>query len=403
MKRFLLLTLWVIFILFTPSLSAAQNKELRLLTWHGYAPGELVAKFEKESGYTVFVLESNNEDMLAQLIISHGAGFDLAQPSMDRILSAQEAGGLYQPIDYSKINESNINPILLAAVKANTSINGKPYAVPFCWGAGGLIVNAKYAPGANSFTDLLNPQYASRISYRLKRQILVGMAFALGYNPFALYKNPPEYQKMLDAVSEKLISGKYLARNYWIDDDALVAALRKEDVYLAEGWDSTGFSLHKDNPDIDFVAPQSGALGWIDTFALPAGAKNIEAAHAWINFILRPENAAIITNTQKLATASKEAMTFVLPSIKADFDRCLPPSVVANIKWYPPLPAEISAMEIEALNKIRAAGDLPPAAEEPAKAPTPQNSPSPQEATPPQKPLSPQGMPDPQDTPPLKP
>ena len=374
MKRLLLLSLSALFILLAPSFGLAQNKELRLLTWHGYAPDELIAKFEKESGYKVFVIESNNEDMIAQLIVSHGEGFDLVQPSMDRILAGQEAGGLYQPIDYSKINENLINPILLAAVKANTTINGKPYGVPFCWGAGGLIVNAKYAPGVNSFTALLDPRYAKRVSYRLKRPVLVGLAFALGYNPFALYKDPPEYQKMLDALTEKLSASKYVARDYWSDGEALITALRQGDVYLAEGWDNAGFDLHKDNPDIDFIAPQSGALGWIDTFALPAGAKNLAAAYAWINFILRPENAAVITNTQKLATASKEAMTFVLPSIKADFDRCLSEAVMANVKWYPPLPAEIGAMELEALSKIRAAGAREPEGLAPVQAPPPQGA-----------------------------
>ena len=333
----------------------AQGKDFRLLTWSGYAPKELVDKFEKETGYKVLVTYSNNEEMIAKLIATRGGGFDLAQPSQDRVVSGQQAGGIYQPMDYSKIDESLIIPSMLEAVKANTMVDGKSYGVPFCWGTSALIVNSKYVQGAKSFLDLFDPQYKGRISYRLKRPIIIATAFALGYNPFELYNKPDEYQKMLDKVTEKLIEGKPLVNNYWANGDSLLASMRSGEVYVAKGWDNGAFKLHKENPDIDFVAPDTGALGWIDTFVIPAKSENLDAAYAWINFMLRPENAAVFTNNESTGTASKDAMTHVNPEIKADFDRCLPPAVIDNIKWYPPLPAELEAMELKALDKVRAA------------------------------------------------
>ena len=82
---------------------------------------------------------------------------------------------------------------------------------------------------------------------------------------------------------------------------------------------------------------------------------NLDAAYAWMHDVPRPENAAVFTNNESTATASKDCMKFVNPEIKADFDRCLPPAVIDNIKWYPPLPAELEAMELKALDKVRAA------------------------------------------------
>ena len=78
--------------------------------------------------------------------------------------------------------------------------------------------------------------------------------------------------------------------------------------------DNGGWKLHVENPDIDFLAPKSGALWWIDTFAIPAKAKNVDAAYKWINFMLRPENAAEFTNLEKYGTASKGAIELTNPT-----------------------------------------------------------------------------------------
>ena len=55
-------------------------------------------------------------------------------------------------------------------------------------------------------------------------------------------------------------------------------------------WDTGGWTLNRENPDIQYIVPRSGALGWLDTFALPARGRNDAAAYAWINFTMRPEN-----------------------------------------------------------------------------------------------------------------
>jgi spermidine/putrescine transport system substrate-binding protein len=103
------------------------------------------------------------------------------------------------------------------------------------------------------------------------------------------------------------------------------------------------------------VAPRSGALGWIDTFAIPAKAKNTEAAYKWINFMLKPENAAFFTNAEKYGTASKGATQFLNAEIKSNFERCFPLAAIANVKWYPPVPAKIEAIEGKILDKVKAA------------------------------------------------
>lgn len=335
--------------------SAAASETLQLLTWKGYAPKELVDKFEKETGIKVEATYSNNEEMIAKLRATRGAGFDLAQPSQDRISSVQAEFGLYQPVDYSKIDAALFIPSMLEAVKKNTLVADQSYAVPFCWGTSGLVVNSAEAKGATSWKALIDPQYKGRISYRLKRPALIGLAFALDYNPFAHYGDEQGYAAMLAVLEAELIKAKPLVKNYWSNGDQLLESVRTGEVTVAEAWDNGAWKLHDENGAIDYVAPAEGALGWIDTFAIPAKAKNVEAAYRWINFVMQPENAALFTNAEKTPTASKDAGKFIDAAFQANFNRSFPQEVIDNIKWYPPVPANIEAMEGKVLDRIKAA------------------------------------------------
>ena len=353
MKRMSIVCLALSLIVGLPLTIPAET--LELLTWEGYAPKVLMDKFEQETGITVKPTYSNNEEMIAKLRATRGAGFDLAQPSQDRISSVQAKYKLYQPIDYAQVDASQIVPSMLEAVKKNTQVDGKSYAVPHVYGTSGLIVNRKYAPEAMDYKDLLNPAYDGRVSYRLKRPTLIGIAFSMQQDPFVLYANPTSYKKLMERVGQKLIDGKGLVKNYWTNGDALLQSMRSGEVHVAMAWDNGGWKLHAENPDIDFIAPKSGALGWIDTFAIPAKAKNVAAAYKWINFMLKPENAAVFTNMEKYGTASAGAIDHYDPDVKANFKRSFSQADIDNIKWYPPVPAKLESIEGLILDKVKAA------------------------------------------------
>lgn len=342
-------------ILFALSTNVMAKETLKILTWKGYAPQVLVDKFEKETGIKVELTFSNNEEMIAKLRATRGAGFDLAQPSQDRISSVQEKFKIYQPLDYSKINSDQLIGSMLAAVKKNTMVGSDSYGVPFCYGTSGLIVNKKMAADANDYSALLDEAYKGRISYRLKRPTLIALAFASGDDPFAKYGDAEAYKALMDTVAEKMINAKPLVKNYYSNGDALLEMVRSGEVSVAMAWDNGGWKLHAENPDIDFVAPKSGALGWIDTFTIPAKAKNVEAAYKWINFALQPENAAIFTNSEKYGTASKGADKFLNEDIRANFSRSFTSADIDNIKWYPPVPAKLEQIEGKILDKVKAA------------------------------------------------
>lgn len=337
-----------------PAHAQDKNKVLRLLTWTSYAKEDLMKKFEKETGIKVEATFSNNEEMISKLRATRGGSFDLVQPSVDRISAVAKRYHIYQPIDYTRVNVDQIDPNILEAAKKNTLVDGQSYAVPFTMGTKGLIVNKKYASEASDYSDLLNPKYKGRVAYKMKRPVLLAMGFSFGYDPFSLYDDKAAYQKFLDYMQEKFIAGKGIVKFYIDNADVLFEAFRREEIYLAVESERVGWKLNAQNPDIDYVVPKSGAMAWMDTFAIPSRCENLDAAYKYINFILRPENAAEYTNSSRYKTAALGTEKYINPEVAADFKRSLPDEAWGKMNWYPTVPAGLEEMEGKVLDKIQA-------------------------------------------------
>jgi len=330
-------------------------EELRLITWGGYAPDDVVAQFEEETGIDVKVTLSNNEDMISKLRATGGAGFDLAQPSQDRIVGVQRQFNIYKPIDFSRVNTDQLQPSMVKATQDSTELDGKFYGVPSVWGTSGLIVHSSVADTVTDYIDLCDTAVEGQVSYRLKRPTLIGFAFAMGMDPFAAYDNRDEYETIMTKVEDKLIDCKSNVKTYWTGGDQLLALLRTGEVKAAMAWDAGGWKLNAENPDIRFVAPESGALGWIDTFAIPRRSENEEAAYKWINFVMQPAIAARITNASGNFTASKGADEFVKADLRDAYRESFDDAAINNIKWYPPVPPGLETMEGQVLDRVQAA------------------------------------------------
>jgi len=334
--------------------ASAQGGKLRLLTWADYVPADVVADFRKETGIDVEVTLSNNEEMISKLRATGGAGFDLAQPSQDRIAGPQQEFGVYKPMDLSKIKADLFIPSMLDATKKNTSVDGKVYGLPHIWGTDGLVVNTRLAR-LTDYPDLCKAEFKGKTSMRLKRPTLLAFAFAGGKDPFALYADAKAYAALMDDIGKQLIACKVNVRFYWDNKDQLLNAMRNKEVVAAMMWDTGGWKMNDENPDIRYLAPHSGALGWVDTFALPAKGRNDAAAYAWINFNMRPEIAARVARSAGNFTASRGADQLMDAKLKAQFAQSFPEAAMKNIKWYPAVPPGIEDIEGKVLDRVKAA------------------------------------------------
>lgn len=334
--------------------ATAQEKTLRLITWADYAPADVVAQFEKESGYKLEITLSNNEEMISKLRATGGAGFDLAQPSQDRITGPQQEFGIYKPMDLSKLKTALFIPSMLDATKKNTTLAGKVYGVPHIWGTEGLVVNTKLTK-MTDYADLCRADVKGKVSMRLKRPTLISFAFAAGKDPFALYKDPKAYTALMEEVGKTLTACKGNVKFYWDNKDQLLNGMRTGELVAAQMWDTGGWKLNSEKAEIQYIAPKSGATGWIDTFAIPSKGRNDAAAYAWINFNMRPEIAARVAKSAGNFTASKDADKQMDAALKAQFAASFPEAALKNIKWYPAVPAGLEEIEGKILDRVKAA------------------------------------------------
>jgi spermidine/putrescine transport system substrate-binding protein len=349
-------SIWIASFILACSLGSvtAHADKLRIISWADYVPADLIAAFKKETGIDVELTLSNNEEIISKLRATGGAGYDLAQPSQDRIVSAAREFGIYKPIDLSKIKLEEFQPQFLEIVRKNTTLDGKQYGLPYLWGTDGLVVNSKLTKVAD-YGDLCRADLKGKTAIRLRRPTLMAFAFASGKDPFALYNDPKAYGALMDQVGAKLIACKANFKFFYDNKDQLLNGIRSGEVVAAMMWDSGGWLLNRQNPDIQFVVPHSGGLGWLDTFALPARGHNDAAAYAWINFTMRPENAARVVKSVGSFSAAANTDALIDPRLKAQFAVAFPNNDLKSIHWYPAIPAGLEEMEGRVLDRVKAA------------------------------------------------
>jgi len=333
--------------------NADDAKTLRIITWSDYIPQEIVDQFKQETGIQVEVSLSNNEEIISKLRATGGAGFDLAQPSQDRIVSAQQEFRIYRPIDLARVKVAEFRPDLLEIVKKNASLDGKLYALPYVWGTEGLLVNSKRA-SISDYMDLCRADLKGKTSVRLRRPTLMAFALAIGKDPFALYGDTKAYSALMDEVGRTLIACKPNFRFFYDNKDQLINGVRSGEIVASMMWDSVSWKLNRENPDLRYINPKSGAIAWLDTMALPARGRNEAGAYAWINFTMRADIAAKIAKSIGNFSASQDADALMDPRLKAQFAESFPDGM-KNMKWYPAIPPGLEEIEGRVLDRVKAA------------------------------------------------
>ncbi|MBI2201088.1 MAG: extracellular solute-binding protein [Armatimonadetes bacterium] len=319
--------------------TAQAAKTLNLFTWEGYAPTSIIQKFEKQTGFKAKVtFYASNGELISKLRATKATGFDLVQPSVTLIPAALDFG-LYQPIDEKKI--SNFRNVIPSMVKASEELGGmskgKRYGLPFDWGTEGISYNTKrVAKRPKSFGAVHQDEFAGRVTYRATFHVFVstGLWMGLGNRMRDVYVSEAKARPILDKILAFLISKKKNVKTYWSTAAEIEKLLSTEEVWIAETWDGTGWKLDRAGNPIKFTAPNEGAMTWMDGFAIPKGAKNLDAAYAWINFMYDPRNSATFTKESAYFTAVEGAAAHLEPAIKKQYEASFSPKDIRNLWWY---------------------------------------------------------------------
>lgn len=295
---------------------------VNIYDWYGVLPQSVLDAFERETGirihYDVF---DNNETLDAKLLASN-SGYDVVFPSVTPYGVRHLHLGIYQKFNKTWLpNLRPIDPLLLEKIKPVDP--NMDYFLPYYWGTTGIAfdeeVLERVLPGVpkDGYHLLFDPALVAKLApygiSLLQEPVDV-------FPPFMTYIGLNHRSRSLEDLwvaaqgLEKICAPvrRFSASRFMMD-------LVMGDVCIAQSWSGEALKAiedaHKVGRRIRYIIPKEGADIWIDGAAIPVGAPNVKNAHAFLNFLLRPDVSAAITNHSHMATMVLEARPLVEPEI----------------------------------------------------------------------------------------
>lgn len=296
-----------------PAVLRAADRELRILTWEGYAEKEWLEPFKQATGATVNIAYAGSADeMFAKMQGSQGADFDLV--SFDTSLFPRYVDPkLIQPFDKSKLpNLANLAPEF-QSVQAVMRGDDR-YGIPFAWGSLPLVYDADTFPTPpESWEVMWDPQYAQQMLWQddANNSITLGALIVGVANPYKLTDD--DFAK----IKAKLIEQKKLLLSYYAGFDDGVNLFAQNGIKLMYSMGEPQVpALKKKGINAALTIPKERAVGWLDCWELSAGVKDKDLAHAWVNACLDPSVGKVLTeklnygNTTNLEVNKTAGLTY---------------------------------------------------------------------------------------------
>lgn len=299
-------------VLLAPSALTAAGV-VNLFGWSEYVPQAVLDGFTAETGIKVnFETFASNEELLSKLVAGGGA-YDLVQPS-DYAAEVMIRRQMLAPLDPAKLpNLKNIDPALMRLPHDPAGA----YTVPYMTGTVGIVVNTgKVHEPIRGYRDIFQPKFQNRlVVLNDSRELVTWALYAQGLA--ANDVTPANLAKVRPLLAEWVKLVKVF------DSDSPKTALLNGDVDIGVVWSGEAAILWTQDRKFQYVLPAEGAHQFIDVLAIPAKAKNRDEAHAFINYILRPEVSRLIS----------AAFPYTNPNLAAR--KLLTPEELANPASYP--------------------------------------------------------------------
>ncbi len=307
-----------------PAPAPAEEKVLNIYNWPDYIPEGMVAAFEKESGIKVNYDTFETNEALHAKLVAGNTGYDIVVPGTV-FAKPQIEGGLLQPLDKSKLtNLKNLDPAVMSVLTKADPDN--KHLVPWAWSFTTVGINKTKVEKAlgktpmpeNAWDLVFNPEYTKKvkscgIAYLDSPTEIIPVA--LHYIGKDAYSNNADDYKEATAMLAKVRKDVRLFSSTMIDDvaggKACVAIGWAGDINIAAG----RAAENKSKDVIEALLPSTGALAFFDTMAITKDAKHPQNAHAFIDFFLRPENAAAMANEMTYNSGNLAAKDKINPEI----------------------------------------------------------------------------------------
>ena len=304
----------------------AQEKVVNVFNWSDYIDDTIIADFTKETGIKVVYDVFDSNEILETKLLAGSSGYDVVVPTAT-FLARQIQAGVFQKLDKSKLpNLSNMWDV----VQQKTAIYDpdNAYSINYMWGTTGIGYNKKKiaerlgTDKIDSWKTIFDPVEIAKLAdcgvYMLDSATDI-LPTALNYLGLPADSKSPED---LAKAEELMLSIRPHIRKFHSSE--YINALANGDICVAIGWSGDIFQARdraaeaEQGVEVGYAIPKEGAYMWFDQMAIPADAKNLEEAHIFLNYIMRPEVAAKASNYVVYANGNKASQALIDPAITGD-------------------------------------------------------------------------------------
>ncbi len=322
---------------------AAEEKVLNLYIWNDYLAEDTISNFEKETGIKVSVSNYGSNEELEAKLAPGNSGYDIVVPSASTY-ERQIKTGVYQKLDKSQLpNLQNMDPDIEARLAMHDPNND--YAVLHMWGTTGIGYNTKKVaeamknPPLDSWQLVFDPNVVK--NFRKCGVAVLDSATEMYSMTLAALGKDPNSQKPedLEAATNAMVAIRPNIR--YADTQRMISDLANGEICVAVGYNGDLLQArdradeNKTGQEIAYVIPKEGTIIWFDSYLVPKDAPHPKNAHLFINYMLRPEVIAAVTNTVNYPNGNAKATQFVNKEVLDD-PSVYPPQEV-KVKLVPDL------------------------------------------------------------------
>lgn len=311
-----------------PVQAQEEEKVLNVYNWSDYIAEDTLKNFEKETGIKVRYDNFDNNEIVHAKLVAGKTGYDVVVPS-SYWAKLQAEGGLLRKIDKSQIpNYKNLDPDVQAQLAKLDP--GNEYMVNWLWGFTTVGINVDKVKAAlggmpmpeNAWDLVFKPEYIAKLKS-------CGVSFldsATEVVPAALhYLGKPAYSRSIaDYAGVPALLKSIRSSVTLFSSSGYINDMANGSICLALGW-SGDINIArqraidgKTGQNIQALIPKTGGIIFMDTMVIPVDAPHPGNAHKFINYILRPEVHASLTNKVFYANPNKESKKFVKPEVAAN-------------------------------------------------------------------------------------
>ena len=302
----------------------AEDKVLHIYNWSDYIAEDTLENFQKETGIKVVYDVFDSNETLEAKLLSGRSGYDIVVPS-NQFLAKQIKAGVFQKLDKSKLpNWKNLNPDLMKAL--DSSDPGNQYAFPYLWGTTGIGYNAEKVKAAlgtdtiDSWDVVFKPENMEKLkSCGVSMLDAPDEVYGAALHYLGLPPNPTSTEDVKKAEDLLMTVRPYIT---YFHSSKYISDLANGDICVALGWSGDIFQAQaraeeaKNNVPVGYTIPKEGAASFFDMMAIPADAKNVEAAHVFLNYILTPEVIAPISDYVAYPNGNSAATPLVSEEVR---------------------------------------------------------------------------------------